>query len=450
MLTLLSTVILLIVAVSMTAAASDTVYNTTDITGGVRIDSVTTEEKVLVIPNEIDGKPVIAIALNALANTPVEEITIPATVTKMNDWTGSEWYSSLYSMEHLTKVTFADGMRSLPDSALFGCAYVKEVVLPESITVISNNAFSGCVSLTTINIPDSITSIGDSAFANCSALDSFDLPDSLTVIGKSAFSGCAKFTEITLPDTVTTIGLNAFGGTKISEITIPATVTKMNDWTGYAWYSSLYSMEYLTKVTFADGMRSLPDRAVIGCAYLEEVVIYDCNSSVESLKETGKENGFTVTVLECQECFHTETVIKNAVAATCTQAGYSGDTHCAKCDELISAGETIAATGHNFSDWTVVVPATTTAEGSEERICDICEEKETRQIEKLNFLIGDVNCDGKINAADARIALRVSAKLENFETYNVPFEVFDITRDNNISAADARKILRISAKLETA
>ena len=60
-------------------------------------------------------------------------------------------------------------------------------------------------------------------------------------------------------------------------------------------------------------------------------------------------------------------------------------------------------------------------------------------------MAGDMNGDGNITAADARIALRISAKLEMFNAYNYP--VADMNKDNKFSAADARAILRYSAKL---
>lgn len=47
-------------------------------------------------------------------------------------------------------------------------------------------------------------------------------------------------------------------------------------------------------------------------------------------------------------CNHSNTTIKNAVNATCTTAGYSGDTYCSKCNKLIKNGEVINATGHKF------------------------------------------------------------------------------------------------------
>ena len=62
------------------------------------------------------------------------------------------------------------------------------------------------------------------------------------------------------------------------------------------------------------------------------------------------------------------------------------------------------------------------------------------------YRLGDVNFDGRITAADARLALRISAKLD------IPTEIealaADANKDGVIHAADARKILRVSAKLE--
>lgn len=60
---------------------------------------------------------------------------------------------------------------------------------------------------------------------------------------------------------------------------------------------------------------------------------------------------------------------------------------------------------------------------------------------------GDINRDGKITAADARLALRISAGLE--QATDEQRTAADINEDGKITAADARKILRISAGLET-
>ena len=45
---------------------------------------------------------------------------------------------------------------------------------------------------------------------------------------------------------------------------------------------------------------------------------------------------------------HKNTEVKNAKAATCTEAGYTGDTYCADCGEKLEDGKTIEATGHKW------------------------------------------------------------------------------------------------------
>ena len=63
-----------------------------------------------------------------------------------------------------------------------------------------------------------------------------------------------------------------------------------------------------------------------------------------------------------------------------------------------------------------------------------------------SYLKGDVNGDGKITAADARLALRAASQLEilsETEKY-----LADVNSDGRITAADARKILQKSANTE--
>ncbi len=59
---------------------------------------------------------------------------------------------------------------------------------------------------------------------------------------------------------------------------------------------------------------------------------------------------------------------------------------------------------------------------------------------------GDVDCDRKITAKDARITLRASVNLENLSTEQ--YIAADIDGDSRITASDARTLLRISVGLE--
>lgn len=61
-------------------------------------------------------------------------------------------------------------------------------------------------------------------------------------------------------------------------------------------------------------------------------------------------------------------------------------------------------------------------------------------------IMGDVNSDGKVTAADARLALRVSARLESISKECE--SLADVNGDNKVTASDARFILRVAASLE--
>ena len=59
---------------------------------------------------------------------------------------------------------------------------------------------------------------------------------------------------------------------------------------------------------------------------------------------------------------------------------------------------------------------------------------------------GDVDCNGKISANDARMTLRASVDLENLSTEQ--YLAADIDNDSLITASDARTLLRVSVGLE--
>lgn len=67
-------------------------------------------------------------------------------------------------------------------------------------------------------------------------------------------------------------------------------------------------------------------------------------------------------------------------------------------------------------------------------------------VEDKTFAKGDVNGDAKINAADARLALRASAQLETLG--DMQFISADVDGNGTVTSSDARMILRAAAGLE--
>ncbi|MDD6643669.1 MAG: S-layer homology domain-containing protein [Firmicutes bacterium] len=81
------------------------------------------------------------------------------------------------------------------------------------------------------------------------------------------------------------------------------------------------------------------------------------------------------------DCEHLQTELRDAKDATCTEDGYTGDTYCVDCGELLSAGSVIAALGHDFGEWTQTKAPTCTETGEEKRTCSRCDAFETRELE---------------------------------------------------------------------
>ena len=73
-------------------------------------------------------------------------------------------------------------------------------------------------------------------------------------------------------------------------------------------------------------------------------------------------------------CDHKNTEIRNAKDATCTEPGYTGDTYCKDCGEIIASGKVIPAKGHK-EVVDPAVPATCEEPGKTEgKHCSVCNE----------------------------------------------------------------------------
>lgn len=94
---------------------------------------------------------------------------------------------------------------------------------------------------------------------------------------------------------------------------------------------------------------------------------------------------FEVDHFTTELCNHSNTEIKNAVAAGCETEGYSGDVYCADCGTLVEKGSVIAATGHSFGEWVITKPATATVKGEQQRTCAICGYVESQEIDALGY-----------------------------------------------------------------
>lgn len=168
--------------------------------------------------------------------------------------------------------------------------------------------------------------------------------------------------------------------------------------------------------------------------------------------------------------YHTSLEITNEKKATCTEGGNTEGVVCNDCRTVLKQYKEVAAKGHSWKEATCNSPKKCSGCGLTEgealtheynpdpddsRNSETCVVYKCKHCKKVMLITvqpkpkyekGDVNMDGKVNAADARLALRISASLEKLT--DEILDIGDMTGDNKLTAADARKILRKSAKLD--
>jgi len=81
-----------------------------------------------------------------------------------------------------------------------------------------------------------------------------------------------------------------------------------------------------------------------------------------------------------------ETEIRNAVNATCSSEGYTGDAYCKVCGGLISSGTAVAKTEHQWDAGIVTTQPTGQIGGVKTYTCQICSATRTESIEALGIV----------------------------------------------------------------
>lgn len=125
----------------------------------------------------------------------IQSITIPNSVisigsgafsgcnglTKVNITDLAAWFKITFDNEYANPLNYAHHL-------YLNNTELTEITIPNSITKINNYALCGASSITLITIPSSVTSIGSYAFSNCSSMQRIFIPRNVTVIENYSFN----------------------------------------------------------------------------------------------------------------------------------------------------------------------------------------------------------------------------------------------------------------------
>ena len=107
---------------------------------------------------------------------------------------------------------------------------------------------------------------------------------------------------------------------------------------------------------------------------------------------------------------HQNKEVRDKKAATCTKAGYTGDTYCKDCGELLKTGKETDALGHTWGKGKVTRKSTYTAAGQLTYTCSRCGEKRVITTKKLFYPKAGTKytvagCQYKVIKAGAEVSL---------------------------------------------
>lgn len=207
--------------------------------------------------------------------------------------TDSEVTGSLKSL-NLSEATFTETGKIVPESIFQNCKNLQHVDL-SNMTEIGKWAFNNCA-LTEITIPASVTIIREEAFKNCSALTTLKFEAGTSekelVLETEAFFGCVNMDLANggvLPSRIISIAARTFQGCGITKLTLPTNekltgITRKLDFNGVQTdnmgalgYGAFFGCSKLTDLT-------IPANVTV----INEVVFQDCNLKNVTFKDATK------------------------------------------------------------------------------------------------------------------------------------------------------------------
>lgn len=234
-------------------------YRTAD--GQATITAVdTSAEGDLIIPSEIFGCPVIAVAENAFNGAyKITKVYIPASLISLNDIAEAK-----YTVDKNNPVYSSD------DNGILFNKDKTELI-----------KFSYKISIEEYGMPDSVRTIAQNAFYRCTSLNSLTLSDNVIVLQGKTFDSC-RFDSVIIPDTVTALESCAFNNCSFNELYIGKGVERIYSTNSKA--PAFYNTRNLKSITVSPDNQFFcsDENGVLYTKDMKSLLLYPQGSTIEN------------------------------------------------------------------------------------------------------------------------------------------------------------------------
>ena len=240
----------------------------------------------IIIPEQINGRPVVAIGASAFEGCQnVVSVMLPASIKSIGQ-------RAFYGCSALTNVDMRIGLETIGNHAFAYCKKLVKADIPDGVRSIGKYAFAYCNSLKSARVPDSVTNMGIAVFRQCYALTDVEMPKGLNRISQWCYSDCTGLTNVVIHSDVTLIEQEAFAGcTKLLNVAIPDSVETIRT-------NAFANCNSLRSVTLGTGLKRVEQGAFEYCPQLREIHIADlaawCDLTIETYTSTPFGSGYSL------------------------------------------------------------------------------------------------------------------------------------------------------------
>ena len=232
----------------------------------------------VVIPSEVDGKPIVGFTEYGFKNcTKITSIIIPDTITSYGDI----MHDPFKNCTNLRRVKFSRGATTV--SGFEGCEMLKEVTFPDEVVSVTG-IFKNCKNLTKVTFGKNFQNIAKGALRNNDKLKEIVIVEgnpyfrieSKCIISKSRNSVYYAMSDAVIPEGVSIIDEGAFRNTKIDTLVIPRSLKRI--------CKEAFKTSSIREISVPSGVEFVGESAFMYCRNLEKV-IFEGESKIKDLEQ---------------------------------------------------------------------------------------------------------------------------------------------------------------------